>query len=442
MRDVLKVYVPIAGLVLVGFAVAYHFVDPAPPRHIRIATGAATGFYAESAARYRDILARDGITLEIVGTSGSMENLGLLQATSGGVDVAFLQGGTVPAETRGLVSLASVFLEPLWVFVRAEQPVERLADLKGRRAAVGPPGSGTRVLALQLLEASGVGPGTARLLDIGGDDAVRGLLAGELDAAFFVTAKPMPALEPLLRAEGVRLMSFRQAEGSARRFRFLSPTVLHQGVLDLAANIPTRDVRLLAPAAALVARESLHPAIQDRLLEAAIEAHAPGQFWGTPGMFPSTRYLDIPISEEAARHLKSGPTFLRRHLPFWVAILIERFLVMLVPLLTLLLPLSRLAPPLYTWRVRRRIYRWYKDLRRIEEQATGVASAEDRARLLAELEALQREIRPLHIPLSYSESHYNLRLHVNFVRQLLEGGAGPAGDSASNVVRARAGPPA
>jgi TRAP transporter TAXI family solute receptor len=420
MRDVLKVYAPIAALILGGFIIAYHFVDPAPPRRIRIATGAPTGFYAESAARYRDILARDGITLEIVGTSGSMENLTQLQAASGGVDVAFVQGGTVPPETRGLVSLASVFLEPLWVFVRAELPVGRLTDLKGRRSAVGPPGSGTRVLALQLLEASGVGPGTAKLLDIGGDEAVRGLLAGELDAAFFVTAKPVPALEPLLRAAGIRLMSSRQAEGSARRFRFLSPTVLHQGVLDLAANIPPRDVRLLAPVAALVARESLHPAIVDRLLEAAIEVHAPGQLWGTPGVFPSSRFLDIPISGEAERHLKSGPTFLRRHLPFWVAILIERFLVLLVPLLTLLVPLARIAPPLYTWGVRRKIYRWYKDLRRLEEQATGVVSAEDRARLLAELEALQREIRLLQIPLSYSESHYNLRLHVSFVRQLLE----------------------
>ena len=429
MCDLLKVYVPIAALILGGFAVAYHFVDPAPPRHIRIATGAPTGFYAESAARYRDILARDGITLEVVGTSGSMENLKLLQAASGGVDVAFVQGGTTPPDTQGLASLASVFLEPLWVFVRAELPVTRLGDLKGRRAAVGPPGSGTRVLALELLGASGVGAGDARLLEIGGDEAVRGLLAGQLDAAFFVTARPMPALEPLLRTKRVRLMHSTQAEGAARRFSFLSPTMLHQGVLDLAANIPPRDVTLLAPAAAIVAKTGLHPAIVDRLLGAAVEVHAPGQLWGTPGMFPSSRFLDISISGDAERYLKSGPTFLQRHLPFWVAVLIERFLVLLVPLITLLLPLGRIAPPLYTWGVRRKIYRWYKDLRRVEEQAISGVSVADRSRLLAELAALEREIGRLEVPLSYSESHYNLRLHAGFVRQLLEsaGRAGTAG---------------
>jgi TRAP transporter TAXI family solute receptor len=420
MRDVLKVYAPIGGLILAGFAVAYHFVDPAPPRHIRIAAGAPTGFYAESATRYREILARDGIRLEVVGTSGSMENLKLLQATSGGVDVGFVQGGTVPPDTQGLASLASVFLEPLWVFVRAGLPVNRLAQLKGRRVAVGPPRSGTRVLALQLLEASGA---RGTFLEIGGDEAVQGLLAGTLDAAFFVTAKPVPALEPLLRAKGIRLMSFDQAEASARRFQFLSPTRLHQGVLDLAANIPPRDVTLLAPAGAIVAKASLHPAIVDRLLDAAIEVHAPGQLWGTPGTFPSPRFLDISISEEAAHHLKAGPTFLRRHLPFWVAILVERFLVMLVPLITLLLPLGRIAPPLYKWRVRRKIYRWYKDLRRVEGQAISGVSVADRSRLLAELAALEREIGRLVVPLSHSESHYNLRLHVNFVRRLLEGGS-------------------
>ena len=423
MRDYLKFYVPIAVLLMVGFALASRYVNPAPPRHVRIASGAPQGAYAESAQRYRGILARDGITLEIVATSGSMENLKLLQAQRGGVDVAFIQGGTGSPDTPGLLSLGSVFFEPLWVFVRDVVPARYVRDLAGRRLALGVEGSGTRVLALQLLQASGVAE-APNLLAMGGDEAVQGLLNGTVDAAFFVTARPQPQLDPLLRDKRVRLMSVAQADAFAQRFRFLSKVVLPEGRLDLAANVPAADVTLLAPAAALVAREDLHPAIIDRLIQAAVEVHGGGQLFTEPGQFPSSRFVDIPISPQAERYLRLGPTFFRRHLPFWAATMVERFMVMLIPIATLLLPLLRFAPPVYKWQVRRRIFRWYGTLRDIEERALAATAPAERADVMRELDRVEEEVGKIQIPLGHEESHYNLRMHIQFIRRTIPSAKG------------------
>ena len=428
MRDFLKVYAPIAILLVAGFAVASRFVNPAPPRQVRMAAGAPQGAYAETANRYRDILARDGIALEVVTTQGSLDNLRLLQATTGGVDVAFVQGGTGSPDLSGLASIGSVFFEPLWIFVRDGIPVRSLAEFQGRRLAIGVEGSGTRALALQLLQASGL-PGGALLLPLGGDEAVRRLLEGTVDAAFFVTARPFPQLEPLLRAKHVRLISLAQADAFAQRFRFLSKVILPEGRLDLLANIPAKDVTLLAPAAALVAREDLHPAIMDRLILAATEVHGGGQLFTEPGQFPAPRFVDIPMSPDAERYLKSGPTFFRRHLPFWAATMVERFMVMLIPIVTLMLPLIRFAPPVYRWQIRRRIYRWYGNLRDIEQRALGVTTAAERADILEQLNRVEAEVGKVRVPLSFAENHYHLRTHIQFIKRLVEG-KGAAGSVA------------
>jgi TRAP transporter TAXI family solute receptor len=429
LRDFLKAYVPLAVLVLAGFALAYRYVDPAPPRKIRIAAGVEEGAYTASARRYARILARDGLTLEVVTTSGSVDNLRLLQAEQGGVNVAFVQGGTAPPDAKDLMALASVFLEPLWVFVRADLRVRLLADLKRRRVAVGVEGSGTRMLALQLLQANGV-TDPVLFLPLGGRDAVNALLSGRVDAAMFVTARPVPMLEPLLRASTVRLLSMARADALARRFRFLSKVTLPEGGLDLAANIPPQPVTLLAPAASLVARDSLHPALVDKLLEAATELHGPGQLFGEPGEFPSAKYLDVPLSPGSARYLKSGPPFLKRHLPFWAATLAQRFLILLIPLITLLIPVLRFAPGVYRWVVRRRIYRWYKHLQAIEEEAHSLLSPQERARILARLEDVEREVAELSVPAAYGDGLYHLKGHIRLIRQVLSAEAetpAPAG---------------
>jgi TRAP transporter TAXI family solute receptor len=422
LREWLKIYGVVVVLVAAGFAVAFHLVDPAPPTSLRIASGPPGGAYAEIAERYKAILARDGIQLEIVPTVGSLANLKLLTSEEGGVDIAFVQGGTGSAEAApGLVSLASLFFEPVWVFVRGAASPKRLAELAGRRVAVGIEGSGTRVLALELLTASGVFERPTTVVDIGGAAAIAALLERRVDAAVFVSARPTPALSPLLEAKDVHLVDFEHAEAYKFRYPYLSSVTLPAGVIRLDADIPPHDITLLAPAAALVAREGLHPALIDLLMAAVKEVHQPRQLFARAGVFPATTYLDFPIDPQARRNLESGPSFLRRVLPFWGASLVERLWVLVLPLITLALPLLRIAPPTYRWQVRRKIYRWYKHLRQIEEDAARVDSDAARAALVRRLEEIQRDVGRLSVPLSYADQHYHLRLHIEFLRRRIEG---------------------
>jgi len=198
---------------------------------------------------------------------------------------------------------------------------------------------------------------------------------------------------------------------------------------------PPADVTLLAPAAALVAREDLHPAIIDRLIQAATEVHGGGQLFTEPGQFPSPRFVELPISPDAERYLRLGPTFLRRHLPFWAAAMVERFMIMLIPIVTLLLPLLRFAPPVYKWQVRRRIFRWYGTLRDIEERALASAAPAERAECMRQLDTVEEEVGKMQIPLGYAESHYHLRTHIEFIRHKIAPAKGPLHPEASGDAR-------
>ena len=418
MREYLKVYLPIAAIVAAGFFVAYRLVDPAPSSTLRIATGSPGGAYTLAAERYKAILARDGVMVEIVHTSGSIENLRLLGDAEKGVDIAFVQGGTGnPTANPEFVSLASVFFEPLWIFARGERAPRRLGELAGRRLAVGAEGSGTRALAIDLLGASGVFDKPTTLADLGGDEAVQALLAGQVDAAFFVSGRPLPMLAPLVQARGIHLVALDFADAYTFRHTFLTRVTLPAGVIRLEPPIPAQEMPLLAPAAALVARDGLHPALIDLLLGAAKEVHRPRQLFAKRGDFPSAAHLDFPLDRQAQRYLEGGPSFLRRYLPFQVAGFVERLWVLALPLVTLAIPLMRIAPPTYRWQVRRKIYRWYKHLRRLEDDMWRVRDAKSRAQMAEHLDRLQRDVGKLKVPLSYAEQLYHLRLHIEFLRQ-------------------------
>lgn len=432
MWDVLKIYVPITLLVVAGFIFTWQFVDPAPPEEITIATGDPNGAYTAFAERYQELLAAKGLRLKIRHTAGAAENIRLLANTGSGVDVALVQGGVGdPDAEPGLVSLGSVFLEPVWVLVRGQDVPDRLAGLKGKRIAIGPPGSGTRVLADTLLAANGVDGGNTDLRAIGNDEAARALRSGDIDAAFYVAARPTETLQQLVRDPAIGVMSFARAEAYQRLYRYLSGVVIPEGVLALEANVPSHDLTLVAPTAALVARRDIHPALVDLILGAATEVHRPGGLFTEAGRFPSPDHVDFPLAEDAERYFRSGPTFLRRVLPFWAAVLVERLLIMLVPLITVMIPLFKLAPPAYRWGVRRRIYRWYKELREIEEKSSALPDAATRADLVRRLDELQEQVGHLKIPLSYAENLYHLRLHIAFLRRHIEGGALKALSSAS-----------
>ncbi|MEM7225581.1 MAG: TAXI family TRAP transporter solute-binding subunit [Pseudomonadota bacterium] len=427
MWDFLKVYGPIFLVVALGFYGAYQFVDPAPPRTLTLATGNPEGAYAAYGERYREILGESGIEVTLVPSAGSAENLSLLAQEPNDsdtvVDLAFVQSGVGTAERfPALEGLASLYFEPLWIFVRAQRRPQRLAVLSGKRLAIGQPGSGTRDVALRLLGANSIGPGDRQgteTLELSSADAVEAMLARRVDAAFFVTANTDGLLAPLFDAPRTLLMSFERAEAYTRRFRDLSRVTLPEGLINLSTNRPDEDITLLSPVATLVAREDLHPALVDLILRAAARIHGPGGLFETPGQFPSSLYLDFPLSPEAERYFTSGIPFLRRVLPFWAATLVERMWVMILPLLALLIPLMRIAPPTYRWQVRRRIVRWYKDLRRLEARL-ATADPDARAKGLAELERLQRDVGRVSVPLSYADNLYHLRLHIDFVRQRFE----------------------
>lgn len=430
MPEILKVYGPMLALVILGFVAAYQFVDPAPPRHLTIATGDPGGTYHALGKRYQDILGEDGIDVTLITTAGSVDNLALFgrspaeDAREPRTDIAFVQSGVgSPTKFPDLVSLASLYHEPLWIFVRSEKIPRRLTELSGKRVAIGTEGSGTRHVALQLLTANGIvdgdGNGTSTV-DLGGIAAAEALAAGEVDAAFFVIAAQNPTLEELSAKPDIFLMSLDRAEAYTRRYRYLSSVLLPEGVLDLANNVPEEDIVLLSPVATLVARNDVHPALVDLVMQAATRIHDNVGIFEGPNQFPSPLNLDFPLSPEAERYFESGLGFLRRIMPFWAATIVERLWVMILPVLTLLIPLLRIAPPTYRWQVRRRIVRWYRDLRSIEATLQAAVEASDetsRADTLMVLDRLQNEVGQISVPLSYTDDLYNLRLHIDFIRR-------------------------
>ncbi len=424
LRDLFATAWWIILIVGAGFVVAYQFVEPAPPKHIVITTGSEAGAYYQFAQRYANILARDGVTLEVKSSAGSLENLQRLKDNE--AQIAFVQGGVIePPEDpdaedeSGLYSLGSMFYEPIWVFYRHETSLQRLTELKGKRIAVGQEGSGVRQLAQQLLSANEIPVGN-HLVPLGGLKAAEELQQGRIDAAFIIAAEKAPVVQVLLRSPGVKVMSFSQADAYQRRFPFLSKLIMPHGVADLVRDFPPNDISLLAPTANLVVRDDLHPALQSLLLQAATEVHGKTGFFQRRGEFPAYKDPFLPLSPEASRYYKSGPSFLQRYLPFWLAVLLDRLVVLLVPIFALLIPLLRVAPAIYTWRVRSKVFRCYGELKFLEEDLKYHFNPTQLEVYRKRLDALDEEASQLRVPLGFTDLVYTLREHVNLVRRILE----------------------
>ena len=418
LRDLIVVTVPLALIAAAAFWFAYQFVQPAPPKVLTLTTGTEDGAYHAFAQRYRDILARNGIMLELRPSSGAVENLQRLQDLDSGIDGGFVQGGIGSAEEApGLVSLGAMYHEPLWLFYRGGRTtVDRIAQLKGSRIAIGREGSGTRRLARQLLSANQIDPSYATLLDIGLSDAAQAFKGGKIDAALVIAGPESPAIQELLRMPGLRLASVSHAAAYTRLFPFLSSITLPQGAIDLVSNIPERDIVLLATTANLVARENLHPALMSLLIQAAAEVHGNVGLFQRAGEFPAPLVVDFPLSEEARRYYKSGTPFLQRYLPFWMAIFVERMMVLLVPLIVILIPLFRILPPLYAWQVRSRMFRCYGELKRLERDLEAGQGEKPLPEFLARLDEIEAHVNDLKMPLAFISELYTLRQHVDFVR--------------------------
>jgi len=415
--DTLKIYLPAFLLALLGFAIAYQFVDPAPPSSLTFSAGQKGGAYYAYAERYRDYLQQRGISVRILESAGSVQNVHRLQ--SGQADIAFVQSGIVDNNSTQLQSLGSMYYEPLWVFLRRDSEVHLLRDLKGKRIAVGLSGSGTQALAIQLLKDNGVDADNTTLSSSDTATAASALVHGKFDALFIVSAATNKSVQALQSNAHVRLLDIQRAEAYTRRIDALSKVHLPQGALNLALNIPTHDTQLLASTATLIVRNQLHPALQGLIMQAASAIHHAGSLFATAGTFPAPQRTGLVLSKTAIHYYQSGPPFLQRFLPFWAATMIDRLKVMLLPFIALLLPLFKVVPPLYRWRIRSRIYRWYEELGKIDSAlANGFSPA-----LLNDIERIEMEIRKVHVPLSYAQELYDLRLHMALVREQIENSA-------------------
>jgi TRAP-type uncharacterized transport system substrate-binding protein len=421
-RDLLAVGVPSLLLLVIGFWLAAQFIRPAPPSQLILSTGGASGAYQVFAARYREILARYHIELIEKPSGGATDNLARLRDENFAIDAAFVQGGlTRPGEDETLLSLGSLYYEPLWVFYRSalipKGELDRISQLKGRRIGIGTAGSGTQHLANELLNANGINGENAKLLEMESLESVEALQKGSLDALFLVGPTQSAAVWLLLYADGVRLMSHAQADAYTRRFPYLSKLTLPQGAVDLVRDIPPHDITLLSPMATLVVREDTHPALIDLLMQAATEVHGGPGLFQRPGEFPNPAQVDFPLSKEADRYYKSGKPFLQRYLPFWAATLVDRMVVLAIPLLAILLPIVKFAPTIYSWRVRSRIYRRYGELKFLETEVDANPDKHSRAEWMQKIDAIEAGINRITTPLAFADMLYTLRSHIGLVRE-------------------------
>ncbi|CAN5854110.1 TAXI family TRAP transporter solute-binding subunit [soil metagenome] len=451
-RDLLATGGPFIVLTLALLAVAYWLLDPTPPKKVVLATGADQGAYAEFGKRYARILKGYGIAVELRPTQGAAENLELLRSPNSGVDIAFVQGGADesprPAagepdeDTDQLVSLGSLFYEPVWLFYRADAAkrllkaptLTSLSQMPGWRLNIGAPGSGVPNLMAKLIEANRIAPESLTLIRKPQTPAVVDLLSGEVDALVFASAPESLMVQMLLQTPGIQLFDFAQADAYSRRFAFLTPVTLPRGVVDLARDLPAQDVHLIAPTATLVARQGTHPALIQLFVQAAQQVHGGAGWFQRKGDFPSATSAERPLAKEAQRFYQSGTPVLQRYLPFWLANLIDRMWPVLVTIVAMLIPLSRTVPPLYQFRIRSRIFRWYAQLREVEE-AVGQRPAAD---LLNELSSIEKRVGNVTVPLSYADELYSLRSHIQMVSNRLRSAQGTAPPPSMNAPTAMA----
>jgi TRAP transporter TAXI family solute receptor len=435
VREFALTAAPFVGLAALLLVAAYFVLDPSPPHHVVMATGPDQGAYAEFGKRYAARLAQHHIHVELKTTKGSAENLKLLRA--GQVDLAFVQGGADELRRQGpltdaeddpddgLRSLGNMFYEPVWLFYR-EDAAQRLlkspqlttlSQLPGWRLNIGARGSGVPILMRRLLEANRIDLAALTLLREEQTPSVVDLLDGQLDAVVFASAPESLMVQMLLQTPGIRLFDFAQSEAYSRRFAFLTPVVLPRGVVDLARDMPPQDVRLVAPTATLVAREKLHPALVQLFVQAAQQVHGEAGWFQRKGDFPNPRDSERALHPEAQRVYSHGEPFLQRYLPFWLANLVDRMWVVLLSIVGLLIPLSRVVPPLVEFRIRSRVFRWYGQLRSIEAEEGRTPHPE----LNQRLDEIEARVARITVPLSYADELYALRSHIQLVRRRLAG---------------------
>ncbi len=407
---------------LVVITATFWFIHSAPPDTIILTSGDDDTRFAKTAQKYQKILARNGVTLKILKSEGSLENLERLENPAFHVDVGFVQTGVAKGQNIDkLVSLGSISYEPLYIFYRNNKPLELLSQFKGKRLAIGEDGTGTHVLALELLAVNDIKPGgPTALLDMDDEVAEKALREGKIDAAFMMgDSASSQTMRELLRTPGIRLFDFSQADAYSRRIGYLNKIVLPKGSFDFGKNIPDHDISLISPTVELIARPDFHPALSDLLLEAATEVHSRAGLTQRRGEFPVMLEHEYRISPDATRFYKSGKSFLYKYLPFRLASLVNRILVVFLPMILILIPGLKSIPALYRWRMRLRLLRWYRALLILEEGLTAQITSEAHHELLKRLDQIEDTVNKLKVPASFADQFYALRSYIGIVRQRL-----------------------
>ncbi|MDG5976990.1 TRAP transporter solute receptor TAXI family protein [Hydrogenophaga taeniospiralis CCUG 15921] len=430
LRDLAVSFGPFALLTIALLALTYWWLDPNPPKRVVLATGPAQSAYDEFGKRYADALARYGITVELLPSEGSSANLELLR--TGRADLGFVQGGSADIgydDEESISSLGSLFVEPLWLFYREDSAqrlnqtdtITTLTELQGWRVNVGTPGSGVPRLFSTLLDVNRVERDQLHLSELEQTPATVAFLDGQLDAVVFASAPESLMVQMLLQSPGIKLLDFAQSEAYSRRFGYLTPVVMPQGVVDLSKNIPTHDMRLVASTTSLLAGSKTHPAILQLFAQTATGLHGGAGWFSRAREYPSLEHSEVPLSPEAVRAIRNGPPFLQRYLPFWLANLVERMWLAMGLIIALALPLSRIVPPLYTFRIRSRVFRWYAELRDIEQRSEGSADPGGTPvqELLDQLDAMELKVEKIVVPLSHTDELYALRNNIHLVRKKL-----------------------
>ncbi len=409
------------ALLLIGLAVLliYYWADPNPPKRVTLATGQENGAYDKFGKQYQASLKKQHIQLTLKPSKGSQENLQSLHHRLSGVDLAFVQSGSTDeeaAQRQGLVSLGSLFKEPVWIFYKAPHAITDLKQFRAMKMNIGQEGTGVPRLLRQLLGLNGVEPKEINLSDLDDTPATVALLEGKIDALVFISAPEAPLVQMLLQTPGVQTFDFSQAEAYSRHLPFLSHLILPRGIVDFGRNIPAQDIHLIAPTATLVGRSDIHPALVQLFVQAASKIHGGAGWFHHRGEFPSANYTEIPVTPQAERFYQNGVPWMQHYLPFGIANFFDRMWVFIVAFGALVLPLSRILSPLYNWRIRSRVYRWYGQLR-IIEQALEQGGAQDYTKQYQQLIELEERVNQTSIPLSFADGLYDLRAHIHLVRE-------------------------
>jgi TRAP transporter TAXI family solute receptor len=420
LKDTLVAVLPSFLILVTASVLAYKYVDPAPPKHLVISTGDGEGDYATYAKLYKDYLKDDGIDLEIRPSTGGVENLKRLNDPKSDVQVGFVHDGvSTQDESPDVSSLGSLYYDPIWVFYRDKTEINRFSSLSGKKVAVGEEGGGTQVLVLQILKEAGVTPANSKLLNIGTQEAATALKSGQIDAAILMATADDPIIDDLMKDPTVKLMDVDQAEAYTRVVPFLHHLVLPHGAFNLQKGIPAHDVNLLAPTVTLLVRDTVHPALIYLLLKAAAQVHGDPGMFERKGEFPIDKDYSFSLAGEAKAYYKTGLPFWQKYLPYWIAALLDRFLLVVLPLLALIIPLVKLIPRVMQWRVKSRIYQHYGELKFLETQILPDKDYAKRAHYLEKLDAIEHRVNHMKVPLDFSDQVYVLREHIDFVRARL-----------------------